>query len=198
MGGLSGSVGSPKILFLGGLSGAGKSRFARYLQLQHGWLWIEIDQRGCDGINLHDLRAPWNAFQEPDGVPRDPGPLRRELLRRAATNSHDRIVLSFSSRMLFDEEQMEISEGVFHFAYLYGDPGRCLQAFLDRERERRSQYGSDVAGMEYWFANNWGAICFLNGTRNHPLIIPAFAPDGSRRGLESIYEDVLSIIGDRV
>jgi hypothetical protein len=56
---------------------------------------------------------------------------------------------------------------------------------------------SPRVGTEYWFGNNWGAICFLNEPLTRPLVIPVFEPNGTRRDLEGLYKDVLRVIGDR-
>jgi hypothetical protein len=63
----------PKILFLGGLSGAGKSRFSGHCLFgKHNWLWIEIDlPRRPDGtwpngIDVNGLRYAWDAFLDED------------------------------------------------------------------------------------------------------------------------------------
>jgi hypothetical protein len=181
----------PKILFLGGLSGAGKTTFSRdYLEAVHGWSWIEIDVRNANGIDVNDLRSVWNEFY----LRHKPGPLRDELSRRAAGRSH--VVLTFSSCQVFTERQLGSGEGFFHFAYLYDGPGRCLQAFLDRERKLGSAHGADGAGTDHWYHNNVSALYQLHEPHNCDLLIQAFNPNGTRRDPESIYREVLNLIGE--
>lgn len=180
------AAGPPKILFLGGLSGSGKSSFARnYLMGRRGWVHIEIDADGEDGIDKNGLRVAWDAFHDRH----NPGLLHQELSGRAGGHTH--VVLSFSSMMIFSENHLESGRGFFHFAYLYGEPGQCLQAFLDRERDRGSGLGTP-----HWDSNNINLICRLKEPRNRGLVIEAFAPSGERRNPDDIYADILRLIGE--
>jgi hypothetical protein len=177
---------SPTILFLGGLSGSGKSSFSRdYLMGRRGWFHMEIDVPGENGIDKNDLRDAWVAFL----VHHNPRPLHQELSRRAGGHTH--VVLAFSSMMIFGKSHLKSGRGFFHFAYLYGDPERCLQAFLDRERDRGSELGTP-----HWEWNKRNLICALNERHNRGLVIEAFAPSRERRNPDDIYVDILRIIGE--
>lgn len=197
-----------KILFLGGLSGSGKSWFSgQWLVEKHGWLWFEIDlplRDGVwrDGVEANGLRYAWDAFlanTRNHPHPR-PLPLHEELSRRAG--SFDRIVLSLSSCQVFEERHLQAAEGYFYFTYFYGNPARCRREFLDRERKAMI----DAGKAELWtpdrereFSDSW-SICNdvlprkLEQPHNRELLIDPFTPDGLQRNPDEIYQQVLKLI----
>lgn len=200
---------SPMILFLGGLSGAGKTSFARdYLHGRRGWCHLEIDVDEGDGMVEHGLKAKWDKFFD---APHNPKPMHQELLERARQAERKHVVLSFSSRQIFTKDKLVAGRGYFHFAYLYGDPGRCLQSFLERKRAQEGPKGKDHDWTLHWATNNvvvidkckkfgcqayhcvGSPICQLNEEHNRKYLIDPFEPSGERRSHESIYEDVLKV-----
>lgn len=190
---------SPKILFLGGLSGAGKSWFSSHcLAEEHNWLHIEIDVRGRDGIDVNGLRSPWDAFLAADAggpAPR-PRPLYEELCRRVGSFSG--VVLSFSSCQVFQERHVQAAKGYFYFAYLYGPPDESRRAFLEREeKEARTVLGPVAYLQSYWLMHNQGLLNELNAPHIRDHLIHVMDPSGRRRDQDAIYHDVLKIIGDR-
>jgi hypothetical protein len=175
----------PKILFLGGPSGSGKSHFAdKYLSAKHGWFHLEIDQHPKDGIDVNNLRPEWKRFYERF----EPGALHKELSQRAGSLS--RVVLSHPGNQVFDPQHLESGVGYFHFAYLYGHPARCLKAFLARE-----QVSGRGLKADHWDHNNHLTFDRLSRSHNHRLLIEAFDADGERRDLDEIYVDLLRVIG---
>ncbi len=193
---------SPKILFLGGLSGAGKSTFARdCLEAKHRWLWIEIDLPMLDGvprngIDVSGLRNAWNAFLGEDEArpyPR-PRPLHKELSRRAGNFDH--VILSFSSRLIFKEDHLKAGRNYFHFAYMGGEWERCRDEFVERERREWRVSKTDAEAESYWIYNNAGLLGALKEPNRLAPLIQAFNPDGTRRDPEEIYREVLDLIDE--
>jgi hypothetical protein len=172
------------ILFLGGPSGAGKSFFASHCVATWGWLHLEIDRfLEGDGIDLENIRSEWDEFW----VHLRARPLHNSLLARAGPSR--KVVLSFPSNLIFSPEHLRAGQGYFAFAYLYGHPAHCLQAFLDREQATGRRLGA-----EWWNSNNHTTFGCLSLLFNHPLLIEAFTAGGIRRDPEQIYADVHNLI----
>ena len=167
-----------KILFLGGPSGSGKSYFAEHLA-SLGWRHLEIDQHSKDDINQHHLCKEWMAFLGQG----DPIPLRDELLRRA--DRAPGIVLSFPGNLVFNHEHIRAAAGIFHIAYLFGDPAHCLASFLGRERQNERSLNAD-----HWNHNNSDLFARLRHPANRPFLVDAFNPDGTHREAKAIYYDL--------
>jgi len=84
-------------IVLGGLSGSGKSSLGEYLERIRGWLHLEADQEGRDGIDELGLREVWNRFYERY----DPIPLAQELERRRGIEGRVRVILTLPSNCFF-------------------------------------------------------------------------------------------------
>jgi hypothetical protein len=172
-----------KILFLAGPSGSGKSFFASHYLSKRGWLHLEIDRFPENGIDVENIRSEWDDFLNR----LRPDPLHRVLLGRAGSPTN--VVLSFPGNLVFSPDHLRAGQGNFSFAYLYGHPAHCLQAFLDREQATRRGLGAD-----WWNSNNLTTFGYLSLSFNHPLLIETFTANGGRRDPEQIYGDVLRLI----
>jgi hypothetical protein len=177
-----------KILFLGGPSGVGKSTFCGdYLSEKRGWLWLEIDLQGKgDGLARLGLDEEWGYFFHrciPDRF--------YNKLSEYAGAKWENVVLSLPSLVVFCPAQLSCGHGRFYFAYLYGRPDHCLQAFLKREKDRSNDF--DAA---FWNRHNCGSFARLSLAENHRLLIDAFNSNGTRRDPEQIYRDLLKIIDE--
>ncbi len=175
----------PKIVFLGGPSGVGKSHFASKHLVSLGWRHFEIDQATKDGIDEHNLRREWDAFFERS----EPTLLRQELTRRA--DRAPGIVLSFSSNLVFVQRHISAAASAFQIAYLFGHPAHCLTAFL--ERERWNGRGLDA---NHWDRNNALLFARLSRSIHHRFLVHAFHQDGSRRDPNAICDDLLRLQPD--
>jgi hypothetical protein len=176
----------PKILFLGGPSGSGKSTFASDHLAPRGWRHIEIDRYPeGDGIDMENLRAPWDTFLNHH----QPAPLHDELLRRGGDERY--LVLTFPSHLIFGPQHIQVSRGRFFFAYLYGHPAFCLREFTTRERA--AGRGLDSRHWDRYASDTFGGLALSS---NHGLLIEAFTLDGTRRETEEMYRDVLHVIDE--
>jgi hypothetical protein len=174
-----------KFLFLGGPSGSGKSFFASVHVSKRGWLHLEIDRfLEGDGIDLENIRSEWDDFLER----LRPGPLHSALLDRAACSAN--VVLTFPSNLVFGPEHLRTGQGYFSFAYLYGHPAHCLQAFVVREEANRRRLDA-----KWWDHHNMPTFGGLSSSFNQPLLIETFTANGERRNPEQIYGDLLKLIG---
>jgi hypothetical protein len=70
------------IVFLGGMSGSGKTTLAGGVESDMGFLHLNIDLEGSDGIDVSGLRNEWDSFMH-EG---DARPLA-DLLRRKVQNA---------------------------------------------------------------------------------------------------------------
>lgn len=135
------------ILFVLGPSGVGKSKFGEYLSKQHRWLHLEIDQYpNGDGIDIHNLRGPWDLFCKS----KNSADLAVELRKRAKDRHRKGCVLSFPSGVVLPPEHISAAEKEsIRVTYLYGSAAHCINAFLERERES----GHNL-GVDHWLTNN--------------------------------------------
>ena len=116
-----------------------------------------------------------------------PDPLHRVLVVRAVSGAN--VVLSFPGNLVFSPDHLRAGQGFFSFAYLYGHPADCLQAFLDREQATRRRLGVD-----WWNSYNVATFGALSASFNQPLLIESFTADGVTRDPEQIYVDLLKLI----
>lgn len=186
----------PTILFLGGLSGAGKTTFAsKYLRDERGWHYVEIDvPLPGDGITENGLRGPWDAFQpEKPGERSRPRGLYRAIRRLAPGHSH--IVLSFSGCQIFEQYQLDAARPYFHFAYLVGAEEYCRRAFINREESARTlPFGTDLPA--HWRYNNKRLLAALDAPHVRPFQVQVFEPDGRRVPMEIIYDKIINTINN--
>ena len=167
------------ILFLAGPSGCGKSTFAAEYLRGLGWVHLEIDRDGGNGIGEHELRKPWDRYYQ--GL--DPAPLEAELTKRRGAAPG--IVVTFPSRFVLTPPRLTAASGRFHVAYLFGLPQVCVRAFLARE----AQTGRGLPAS-HWNENNSPVYDKLARPENKRYCVAAFAPDGSRRPPAEILADI--------
>lgn len=168
-----------KILLLGGPSGCGKTFFASEHLAQRGWVHLEVDQFGKDGITELGLRNEWDAFW----LRFDPISLRDKLFSRGG--GAEGIVLSFPSTLVFSPKHLRAAQGSFQIAYLFGNEGHCLNSFLKRERQLNRGLG-----VAHWGANNSNVFSELNRPENLPLLVSVFHEDGTRRDPKDVYGEL--------
>ena len=159
------------IVFLLGLSGAGKTTLASWLAEDLGMLHLEVDQPDEDGIDLEGLRPEWNEFAGGG----QPAGLARVIRGRAAGARRRGAVLSFSSELVLDVAAIAAAEaaGIRTFV-LHGTREECLAAFLERERATGRGFTRD-----YWARYN-DASCIQYGRAEFaPYRLGAFV--GGRR-----------------
>ncbi|MBM3265091.1 MAG: ATP-binding protein [candidate division Zixibacteria bacterium] len=166
-------------LFLLGPSGVGKSHLAAYLEREHGWLHLEIDQMGQDGIDLYDLRMEWDAFY----LHKQPATLIETFKKRAHNRSG--CVLTFPSMVIMDSEHIRCGLGSICIRYMDGPMSLCLLAFRQRERET----GRNLADA-HWAFYNRKIFRVLSHRAIRPHRVAAFTPDGCRRTPDDIWKQI--------
>ena len=91
------------ILFLGGLSGAGKSTVMQWVAADMNLLPLEIDLEGQSGIDVYGLRHEWNCFSRR----LDAAPLADALRAKITSANCSGAVLSFPSDAIFNRERID-------------------------------------------------------------------------------------------
>jgi gluconate kinase len=165
-----------------GLSGAGKSCFAEYLNVELHWLRIEADPpNGADAMTAENLRAPWDSFYHCNKAT----DLATELSARAKKAGSDGFVLSFSSLVVLSPEHIsDAQKAGMTVVYLYGSAAHCIDAFLKRERAS----GRNL-GLDHWLDNNKTYMA-MSEPYFKPYRIHVFDIYGERR----THADVLAAI----
>jgi energy-coupling factor transporter ATP-binding protein EcfA2 len=163
------------IVFLLGLSGAGKTTLASWLAEDLGLLHHEIDRPDEDGIDREGFRPEWDAFLG-NGEPAD---LARVIRGRAAAARRHGTVLSFSSELVLDVAAIHAAEaaGIRSFV-LHGTREECLAAFLERERATGRGLTRD-----YWARYNDDSYIQYGRAEFAPYRLGTFA--GGRRRTRS-------------
>lgn len=176
---------SPSVLLLLGPAGVGKSFFADYLTRRHGWLHLEMDQPGVDGIDFHGIRTEWDLFLRE----RQPGTLISELMRRASEQDRQHCILTFPSMIALSPVRTESCGESILIRYLTGPESHCREAFLKRERENGRGFDAP-----YWAFHNRFIYRALSDPGIHPYCVPAFTPQGDRRSPEDIFREMFGQI----
>jgi gluconate kinase len=169
-----------------GPSGVGKSCFAQYLQRKLHRLYLEIDQfpRG-DGIDIHDLREPWDMFLGR----MDATALAEELCKRAKEANVAGCILSFPSGLVLSPKHIDAARtSSVKVIYLYGTAADCISAFL--ERERQSGRNLDI---HHWLDNNTQPYMAMSRPEFARHRFHMFDEDGKRRE----HSDILNAINSR-
>lgn len=161
----------PTVLITG-LAGAGKTTLAEWMREDRGFLHLDGDVRGADGIDLCGLRDQWDRFHRHD----DPFPLARTLRERTRLAGAAGALLSLPSTLLFTIERIAAARDAgLETVLLFGEPDRCLQAFLDRERRAGTRLDEP-----YWHRTNDRAYRRYGDAAFETVRFPAFTPDGAR------------------
>jgi len=186
------------ILFLLGLSGAGKTEMGRFASEAKGWLWLEIDRwpPTPDGIDLNGLRGPWNRYLEGDG---NHGPLVSAIRERNAEQNPG-IVLTFPSGLTRSAEDIAAVEPDITIRYLTGSATHCLAAFLRRENAE----GGRGLPREWWIAHNLVLqspdgrellVSYLARPEIAKYCVPGFNADGTRRDKATVFAELVGTHG---
>jgi hypothetical protein len=173
----------PSILLVLGPSGVGKSTFGKYLRSNHAWLHLEIDQfPNGDGIDLLDLRAPWDRFFQNQ----DPTGLVDELTRRVDQHGNPGVVLTFPSRLVLPPVHIERAGAVgVQTVYLYGTAANCLTAFLARERATCRSFD-----VNHWLRNNGREYLLMSVPEFETNRVMVFGGDGVRRPWQDVLDEI--------
>lgn len=153
-------------ILLGGPSGSGKSSLGQFLEGQ-GWLHLEADRSGTNGIDDLGLHEVWDSFDKRC----DPGSLAQELERRRVDAGRIRVILTLPSTPL-SATHLERAAGVLLIRFLAGPPEACLRSFMKREA---------AANEAHWNAHNKCIIAALNDPAYARHKIVAFHEDGHTR-----------------
>jgi hypothetical protein len=169
-----------------GPSGTGKSSFGDYLAKERDWLHLEVDQfhspreTAPDGMDVHDLRRPWDAFYEAC----DPAPLAAELARRTAAQGKAGCVLTFPSGVLLSTRHFERAPAPMRMIIFFGTSGECLAGFLERE----AAIGRNL-GFSFWRTFNMLGYLAMGLPEFAPWRIDVFRA-GKRRPHAELLEEI--------
>lgn len=175
------------VVFIGGLSGAGKTELSNWLAADLDFLHLNIDRDDDkDGIDVNDLRREWDLFLHRF----DSAPLAAAVRQMALSENRSGAVLSFASTTFFIRPLIEAA-GLddIRTVILDGPPEWCLKAFL--ERERRTGRLRDAG---HWHRNNDKAASIYCSEAYADVRLAAFQPDGSRLARQ----DLVKAIRDRL
>jgi hypothetical protein len=166
-------------IFVLGPSGVGKTKVSAHAAKRHNFLHLEIDRfPDGDGIDLEQLRVPWDTYWEECAA----GILARELSRRAAAAGRRGCILSFPSGVVFSQQHVEAALGQgIAIRILYGSAADCIAAFIDRE-------ASTARGLtvEHWELNNASSYLMFSRPEFGPFRIEAFRAKGQRVHLRTL------------
>jgi len=176
------------IVFLGGLSGAGKSKLAEQL-VGRGFLFIDIDPPTPSGerpIDANALGSQWNRFREGNGEP-----IATELRSRAAMADKKGVLLSFPSDTVFSESRISgaVAAGIC-VVVLWGPDSLCFEAY----RRRRDEEGLP-ADAGKWKRKNSLALKTYGAPAFDQVRLEVFKPDGSRWPVDELEAHILGRVG---
>lgn len=172
------------VVFIGGLSGVGKTETAEWIAEHHRFIHLNIDRDdGLDGIDVFAIRREWDACHN-DGEPTAlAAAIRRMTRQRRASGA----VLSFPSALIFDRALVEnVRTAGITTILLSGRPEWCVRAFLERE-SRRARHLEE----QHWHHYNDLAVRTYTDEWFSAISVPTFLSDGSRRPLAHIAGDIL-------
>jgi hypothetical protein len=153
-------------ILLGGPSGSGKSSLGQFLEGQ-GWLHLEADKSGTNGIDDLGLHEVWDSFDKQCNS----GPLAQELEQRRVKAGRVRVILTLPSTPL-SASHLERAGGVLLIRFLAGPPEACLRSFMKREA---------AANEAHWNTHNKDIIAALNDPAYARYKLAAFHEDGLTR-----------------
>jgi hypothetical protein len=175
---------SPLPILLGGPSGSGKSSLGQFLQGQR-WLHLEADLSGKDGIDVLDLRIPWDSFW----LKSDTAQLAQELEARRVRTQCVRTIITVPS-LVPTEEQLRKSNGVILVRFLSGPDWACMRSFLEREAKNvtnRSPYEA------HWRQHNGRLVAALGTSNFARYKIEAISNDGQFISRETLATRLLDL-----
>lgn len=193
----------PKIWFILGLSGAGKTYFANYLSKKQRWLHMDID-RLCilgsnaygDGLDNYKLKKVWSDFI----VDKVAAPLVRAITDHYRSAQKDGAVLSFPSNYVIGTEDIKRIEKDIRVTYLFSSRENCLKAFLNREKARPMVPPGKDKGA-HWNEYNTDMLCHLSVPCPASCKVDTFYETGVRKAAERIYTEITGsaskVSGDR-
>lgn len=172
-----------------GLSGSGKSSFARYLAETLAWRHIEIDQMSTrpDSIfNSRELVAAYAEFARTF----DAAGFIEALRGQTRRSGHAGYIVSFRSNDFVPAAAIQQNRryGAEAF-YLVADARYCLRAFLDRERTTWTNHT-----WQYWINNNAHLLAMLANAEMDEFTISTRSLTGDWKSHPEMHRDALDII----
>ena len=127
---MSGSQQIP-ILFIVGLSGAGKTHLGQYLQDNLNFIHVEQDTADGDVIDILGIRNEWDNYLH-HNISLELGDSLRKMAKQE--NKYG-LVMTFTSLVRFSLENVKCAEkaGIIT-RILYGTKAECLNSYLEREQ----------------------------------------------------------------
>ena len=121
------------VVFLLGLSGAGKTTLGGWLAEDMGFLWIEIDRLdGGNALDTEGLLAEWEMFAKFGQA----GNLASALRARALGTRASGTVLTFPSTTIFHASHLAaLEQARIRVLVMYGHRLDCLESFSRREQD---------------------------------------------------------------
>lgn len=161
------------IVFIGGMSGSGKTTLAEWVESDMGFLHLNIDLEGSDGIDVNGLRLEWDTFMR-EG---DARPLA-DVLRRKVQNARAAgAVLSFPSTAVFHRVLVDgASRAGIVTVILHARREQCLKQFLAREQRTGRRLTVD-----HWRHNNIRLAELYAGEEYQGERLAVFTKSGERR-----------------
>lgn len=180
-----------RIVFVLGPSGVGKSKFGQYLNARHRWLHLEIDRYPHgDGIDVENLRGPWDLFYES----KSPAAIALELRERIKRLHRTGCVLTFPSGVLLSTDHiLAAAKTSIRVTYLYGSAAHCINAFLEREHSS----GRNL-GLGHWLINNRETYLMMSRPEFESYRTRAFTIRGVHRSCETVLRDIRKAIKSAV
>ncbi len=176
------------IWFVLGPSGVGKTHFCEYLQNQHDWLHIDLDEtyppRGDGTTDKMELKETCNQFF----LKFRRRPMLSQIRKKLASSGRSHTVLSFPSNDVLNANHIRAIKNRVRIVYLYGNQQRCLDAFLERER-----ISGRCLDEEHWKFYNHELYETLNDSALRPWIIEAFQKDGTRKSTDMLYDEIIGL-----
>lgn len=119
-----------RVVFLLGLSAAGKTTLGGWVREDMGFLWLEMDR--VDGFGAEGLREEWNMFCKDCQAGRLASAVRTRALGSPASGA----ILTFDSTTIFPSSHLvALEDAGIQVLVLYGDRSDCLASFIGREKD---------------------------------------------------------------
>jgi hypothetical protein len=180
-------ISNRNIWFVLGLSGAGKSRFSKYIANCNDWLYFEIDfwKAGIqDGLDCYGLRDVWNQYEKQ----RDAKPLIDAIARRFEAEQKAGAIFDFPSSRIINHDQIQLIKEKIKVLYLVAEPSFCLAA----RAERQQQSGGNDFGEQHWHQHNDQLLSALSDLALKPHCLEVV--HGNTRKTEmQLYEEAMML-----
>lgn len=169
------------IIFLLGLSGAGKTTLGETIARNYNWLHLDLDPDEGDGLEKHGLIDEWTKLKAEAKAE----PLIEKITSAYKADNKTGAVLSFPSTRRVEASAIERVKKDIKIVYLSGSKKNCLTAFHKREKTSSRNLDED-----HWIKFNNEMLTFLSNPKLKPYKIEVFKVSGKHRPAEELLREL--------